>query len=167
MLKDKIQQDLKESLKQRDVLEASVIRMLNAAIKNKEIEKRTKLSKKQKSVSGTEIKDREEFMLDDLEIIDTVVSEIKKRKESIHAYEKGGRSDLADKEKAEIKILEKYMPPKLSEEELREIVKDVIKECGASGLKDFGRVMSSVMVRARGRAEGNIVSEMVKETLGS
>jgi len=144
----KIRKDFKVALKEKRILEVSVLRMLLASIKNKEIEKK----KKEKGLS-------------DEEIILILQSEIKKRKEAVGLYKKGERDELAEKEEREIKILEKYLPEQLSKEELRLKVKEIIEKLEAGGPQDFGRVMGVLMPEIKGRAGGSEVSKIVQDEL--
>ncbi|OGI16610.1 MAG: glutamyl-tRNA amidotransferase [Candidatus Moranbacteria bacterium RIFCSPHIGHO2_02_FULL_40_12b] len=147
-LKQKISADLKEAMKSGDVLRRECLRMLDAAIKNAEIEKRKK-----------------ESGLSDDEIIEVAKRLIKQRKESSEQYEKGNRPELAAKEKKEAEILSGYMPEQLSGDKVREIVKQVITETGASSKADTGRVMGQAMVKLKGQADGNVVKKIVEEEL--
>lgn len=149
MLK-KINKDLVTSLKNGNAVRVSALRLLIAAIKNKEIEKR----------SGG--KDPE---LTDNEIIELVGKEIKKRKEAAELYRKGGRTDLVAREEEETKELETYLPPQLSDEELTGIVKKAIDELKPSSAKDFGKIIGRVVKDARGRANSVRVSETIKSLL--
>lgn len=149
-LAEKIQKDFKVALKERRVLELSVLRMLITAIKNKEI----KNLKKDKGLSNQEI-------------VEVVSSEIKKRKEAIKGYKKGGRPDLAEKEEKEMKILTAYMPKQLSEDELRVKVKEVIAKLRAGSSQDLGRVIGALMGDVKGKAEGSRVKEIVEEELSN
>ena len=130
-------------------------------IKNKELEKRTKLSKEGKP---TEELEKLSGLSDD-EVISVVLGEIKKRKESIVQYENGGRKDLADKETAELAIIKKYAPEEMPEEELRAIIKKKIGETGEAATKDFGKIMGPVMAEVKGRADGNAVKRIIEEEL--
>lgn len=152
-LRDKIQQDLNRSIKKREELTSSVLRMILAAILNKEKEKRYKL------------KEEKDVYLTDEEIIEVIVSEAKKRKEAISEYKKGGRQDLSDKEEREAGILQKYLPEQLSEEDVRKLVEEALDETGAKEIKDMGKVMAVLMPRVKGRSDGNTVSGIVKEAL--
>lgn len=143
---EQIDQNLTKALKEKNEATVSVLRMLKSAIKNKEIEK------------GEELKEDE--------MAELVGKEAKKRKESLQAFEEGGRDDLAEKEKRELGILEEYLPEQLGEEEVRKIVKDTIGEVGASSIQDLGKVMGPVMEKVKGKSDGNIVSKIVKEELG-
>lgn len=137
--------DLNEAMKSGDRLKTSVIRLLSSVIKNREIEKRGEL--------------------DDQEIIQAVVASCKLRKEAIEQYVKGGRNDLAAKEEAELKLLESYLPPPFSPEELRQKVDEAILASSATSLKDMGKVMAWLMPEIAGRADGKVASQMVREAL--
>ena len=163
MFKDKIIQNLKIALKEKREIEVSVLRMLLAAILNKEKEKRYRLNKEKPDLAQEELE--KESQLTEEEITSIVSIEAKKRKEAIMAFEKGERKDLAEKEKKELDILKKYLPEQLSEEELYQTIKQVITETGVKEIKDMGKVMKEVMPRVVGRAQGNRVSEIVKELL--
>ena len=93
------------------------------------------------------------------------MSEAKKRKEAISEYEKGGREDLLEKEKAELEVLEKYLPEQLSEEEIKKIAKEIIEKVEAKSIKDMGKVMAEMMTRVKGKADGSVVNKIVKELL--
>lgn len=162
-LKRQIQEDLKAALKKKEEIKVSAIRMLNAAISNKEIEKRSKLSRQKPELKSEEL--AEQSILTDEETIETIVSESKKRKEAIAGFEKGGRADLVEKEKRELEILKKYLPEQLPEEEIRKIVKDIIQKTEAASIKDMGKVMAGLMPKVKGRADGFLVSKIVKESL--
>jgi len=162
-LKGKIQNNLKEAVKNREELKSSVLRLLLANIFNKEKEKRYKLSKQK---PGLEEKDLEkESQLLDEEVIEVISSEIKKRKESILEFEKGERQDLVEKETKEKEILEKYLPEQLSEEAIKKIVQETIEKVGAKEIKDMGKVMQELMPKVKGKTDGSIVSKIVKELL--
>lgn len=162
-LKIQIQEDLKSALKEKKEIEISVLRLLLAAISNREIEKRTKIWKKKPELSLEELKS--ESILTDEEILEIILAEGKKKKEAILLFEKGKREDLAEREKRELTILERYLPEQLSEEEIKKLVKEAIKKVGAKGLKDIGKVMQELMPKVKGRAEGSLVSRIVKELL--
>jgi len=144
-LYDDIVQDMTSSIKGKDTGRLAVLRGLKAAIKNKQVELRQEL--------------------DDNQIRGVISSEIKKRKEAIEVFNQGSRSDLADKEEAELEILSGYLPPQLSGEEIKEILVKVIEELSASGPKDLGRVMKSAMSRLAGRADGREVNQLARELL--
>ena len=152
MLKEKIQNDIKEAMKAKDELKLSVLRMLSSAVKNRELEKRAKSGKVEE--------------LSEEEVLASIRSEVNKRRDAIVEFEKGGRQDLADKESAELKILEAYLPQELSDEEVEKMVKEVISGLGEVTIRDFGRVMQEVMKRLKGQASGDRVSSAVKKALG-
>lgn len=151
-LKEKIQKEFKEAFKAGDEIKISVLKLLQSEIHNAEIAKRTKLGK--------------ESPLADEEIIDVVSREIKKRKDAIELYEKGGRPELAEKEKKEAKVLSAYLPEQISEQEIRELVRKAIEQTGAVSGKEMGKVMAVLMPQIKGRANNSLVSNIVKEMLG-
>ena len=141
----KIEADFKKIFKAKKEPELGVLRMLKTAIHNQEIEEKGKLN--------------------DEKITTVLRKEIKSRKEAVSDYKKGGRQELAEKEAAEIKVIEKYLPQMLSEEKVTEVIQAVIKETGAESEKDFGKVMGQVMGKLKGQADGNLVSQLVKKEL--
>jgi uncharacterized protein YqeY len=162
-LKEKIQEDLKEALKEKKEAEVLTLRMLNAAIVNKEKEKRYKTSKEKAELKEEELE--KESQLNDEEVFEAIYSEAKKRKEAIFEFGKGGREDLVKKEKKELEILEKYLPEQLSEEEIKKLVSEVIAKVGAKEMKDMGKVMVELLPKTKGKAEGGLVSRIIKEQL--
>ncbi len=154
MLKQQIQSDATTALKSGEALVSGTLRMLLAAIISKEKEKRYKMKLE---------KDAE---LTDEELIDVISSEIKKRKDAIILYEQGNRPELADKEKKEIKILQKYLPEQLSAEELKKLIEESINKVGAKEIKDIGKVMADLNPKIKGKADAGEVSKLVKEFLG-
>jgi len=138
---------MKTAMRDGDALKVSVIRLLRASIKNKEISKG-------KSNPLTE-----------QEILETVISATKQRKDSIELFTKGGRTDLVAKEQKELEILQTFLPQSLSMEELRAKAEAVIKELGASGPKDMGKVMKLLMPQVVGRVDGSAVGQVVKDLL--
>lgn len=160
-LQEKINKDLKQAQQERNELLLLVLRGLNAAIHNKEIEKRTKLSKEEKDIE----KLKEESKLTEEEIMDVLLGEAKKRREAIEEFKKGGRDDLVKKEEKELEILKKYLPGQMNEEEIKEEAKKVIEEVGAVGPQDTGKVMGALMPKLKGRAEGGVVSKIVSDLL--
>jgi len=144
-LLEQININLKEAMLAKKAEIVSVLRMLIAAIRNKEITLRKD--------GAAELSDEQ--------VLEVISSEVKKRRDSIEAYIQGGRQELADKESSEIKILEKYLPEQMSDEELEKVVKEVI----AAGDENFGKVMGQVMARVKGKADGGKVGEMVKKLL--
>lgn len=146
-MKEELMKALKEAMQNKDTLKKDTITMLRAAIL--QVEKDT-----QKELSETE-----------MGVI--VAKEIKKRQESIPDYEKGGREDLVEKLKKEIEILSVYVPEQLTEQEIIAIVDDAISAVGATGPKDMGRVMGAIKDKTAGRADGKLVSDIVKSKLAS
>lgn len=144
-LKDRLDQDLKAAMREKDPLRLGTIRMLKSAIKYREIE----LMKP----------------LDDAGIEAVVASEIKRRRDSVEQYRAGKREDLASKEEAEIGVLQGYLPQQLSAEEVAAKVDAAIAQSGAKGPKDMGAVMKLLMPEVQGRADGKVVSELVKQKL--
>ncbi len=149
MLLTRIKDDLKKAMQAKNKELAEVLRMLISALRNKEISLR----------KGDNVE------LSDEQIIEVVASEIKKRKDSIEAYSKAERVDLVKKEEEEIKILEKYLPKQLSEEEIEKIIKEVISSLGEVSPKDFGRIMGMIMPKLKGKADGAKVQEIVRKII--
>jgi uncharacterized protein len=145
-LRETIDADTKTALKSGAKDKVSTLRMLSAALKNKQIDKRRPLTEE--------------------EVIETVRSLIKQRKDSIEQFAKGGRQDLVDQETAEVKFLEVYLPQQLAKEEIESMVRDAIAQTGAQGAKDMGKVMKALIPALGGRADGKLVSELVKNALG-
>ena len=162
MLKQQLQKDLNESLKSGDQLKRLVLGMLMTAVKNKELVKRQQLSKSVSDASELE----KQSQLTDEEILETIASEVKKRKEAIEQFKTGGREELAQKEKSEMDILIAYLPEQMSEEDIRTEIQKTITELNASSVKDMGKVIGAVMAKLKGRADGGLVSKIAKELLG-
>lgn len=146
MLMEKMDSDLKRAIKEKDALRLSVLRLLKTAMSNKMIE----------------LKVNE---LNDGDIIALIKKDVKRHQDSIEQFKKGNRTDLVEKEEAELKILKSYLPKEASPEEIKEIVKKIIEETGASEKKDFGRVMKAAMEKLKGAADGKIVSSIINELL--
>lgn len=146
-MKEELLQDLKEAMKNKDTLRKDTITMLRAAILQVE-------------------KDSQKVLNYD-EICAIVAKEVKKRKESVKEYEDAGREDIADNLKKEIEILSKYLPEQLTEEEIRKMVEDAIVESGAASPRDMGKVMSILRPKTAGKADGKLVSDIVKEKLAN
>jgi uncharacterized protein YqeY len=146
-LKDRLVEDMKEAMKAKEEgkLRLSVIRMARAAIKNAEIDKRHELS--------------------DSEVIEVLAREVKQRRDSIPEFEKAGRPDLVQNLNLEIAILMDYLPQQMSEAEIREVAARVIQEVGAKDAKDLGRVMGKLVPLTKGKADGKLVNQIVKELL--
>ena len=154
MLLDQLQSDLRQAQLGRDEIRVSTLRLLLSEIKNGEIAK-----------GGPAGSGSPAGGLSDEDIVLVVQKEAKKRKEAAAAFRFGGREEAALKEEAELKILEGYLPSRLSNEELTKLVEDTINELGASSLADMGKVMGAVMGKVKGRADGGTVSSLVKEKL--
>ncbi len=146
-MKEELLQDLKEAMKNKETLRKDTITMLRAAILQVE-------------------KDSQKTLNDD-EICAIVAKEVKKRKESVKEYEDAGREDIAENLKKEIEILSKYLPEQLTEEEIRKMVEDAVKESGAASPRDMGKVMSILRPKTAGKADGKLVSDIVKERLAN
>jgi hypothetical protein len=164
-LKEQINQDLKEAVKKKEELPSMVLRMLSAVLLNKEKEKRYKISKNNPEIKEQELVEKSH--LTEEEIIEAVSSEVKKRMEAAVEYEKGNRLESAEKEKKEAEILKKYLPEQLSKEELEKLVAKAVQETGATSQKDMGKVMAALMPDVKGRADGSLISKIVKELLTS
>ena len=146
-LKQQIISDLTASMKAQNAPRTSTLRMVKAAVMNREIEKHGEL--------------------DDEEMMKLLRSLVKQRRDSVEQYEKGGRQELADKEKTEIEVIEAYLPQSASREEIEAAVAAAISETGASSMKDMGRVMKVVQAALAGKnADGRTVSEIVKAKFG-
>jgi uncharacterized protein len=146
-LKDKLQNDLTEAIRARDEVRSITIRMVLTAIKNEE-------------VSGKEVRE-----LSDAEVITVLSREAKKRREAAEAFEQAGAKDRADMEKAEGVVIAEYLPVQLSESEIKEMINAAIEETGATGPQQMGLVMKSIQPKIAGRADGGVVSSLVKAAL--
>lgn len=145
-LEERIDAELKEALKAKDGICVSTLRMLKAGMHNLAIDKRVE-------------------KLEDKDVISIVAKQIKQHHDSIEGFEKGNRQDLVDKEKAELAILEVYMPKQLSADELKALIKTMIEKVDAKGRADMGKVMKAVMEEAKGQVDGKLVSQLVSEEL--
>ncbi|MFA4829873.1 MAG: GatB/YqeY domain-containing protein [Thermodesulfovibrionales bacterium] len=143
----KINEDLITSMKSKNELETTTLRMIKSAVKNAEIAKRGKGDLTEDDIMG---------------VLSTMV---KQRKESAEQYEKANRKDLADKENTEISIIQEYLPKQLTPEELCEIIKATIQETGVVGMKEIGKLMKELMPKVKGKADGKLVNQMIKEIL--
>lgn len=163
MLKQKIQNSTNEALKAGDQFLVGTLRLLLASIITKEKEKRYKISKEKPDIKEDILSKESE--LTDEQVIEIISSEIKKRNDAIVLYEKGNRPELADKERKEIDVLKKYLPEQLSEQEIKNIVKDALTKTGAKEMKDMGKVMAEISPKIKGKADAGSVSKIVKESL--
>ncbi|KKU94141.1 MAG: hypothetical protein UY26_C0003G0292 [Candidatus Jorgensenbacteria bacterium GW2011_GWA1_48_13] len=152
MLKETLNKDLIVALKSGDKEKTGTLRLVLSALHNLEIEKRGKTGK--------------DVALTDEDVLDVLKRESRKRKEAIELYQKGGRADLAGKEEAELGIIKNYLPPEMSEEEVKKIIFEVVARVKPVGPSDFGRVMGEVMKVLKGKAEAGLVSKILKEALG-
>ncbi len=163
MLKQDIKNASTGALKSGDEFSLSVLRMLLASISTREKDKRYKISKTKPDIKEEDLVKESE--LSDEEVIETVTSEIKKRKDAIALYEQGNRQELADKEKKEIEVLKKYLPEQLSEGEVKKLIEDAINKTGAKEMKDMGKVMAELNPKVKGKADSGEVSKIVKSLL--
>ena len=144
-LKEKLLSDMKEAMKSKDSLKLGTVRSVISAVKNREIDLRKDLGEE--------------------EILAIVSREVKKRKEAANLYEKGKRPELQEKEIQEMKILQTYLPEQVSEEDLRERIQEVIAETGAESMKDFGKIMKTLVPEFKGKADNALIKELTNEYL--
>jgi uncharacterized protein len=145
-LQEKIQSDIADAMRTKDTLKLGVLRMMKTAVKNREVEKMK--------------------ALDEPEVLTVFNTLVKQRKDSIDQFRKGGREELAQKEEAEIKVIESYLPAAASDEDIRRAIEEAIQETGAASMKDMGKVMKATQARLSGKTvDGARVSQMVKEKL--
>jgi|SRR3989344_5923026 len=163
MLKQQIQNDVKDAMKQGNQQVVGVLRMAVSSINAKEKEKRYKLSKEDSEAKEEEL--LQASQLTDDEVIGVLSSEIKKRKDAIVLYQQGNRPELARQEQDEITILQKYLPEQLSPEELKKLVGASITKTGASQMKDMGKIMADLMPKTKGKADNSEISKIIKELL--
>ncbi len=162
-LKQKIKDDVLQSLKEKQSNISLVLRMALSSINSKEKEKRYKASKENPNLGEEDLIKKSE--LEDAEIIDVLSSEIKKRRDAIVLYQKGNRQELADKENKEIEILQKYLPEQLSYDELRKLIEESINKTSAREIKDMGKIMADLMPKVKGKADNLEISKVIKELL--
>jgi len=148
MLKKKIEDDLKGAMRSGEALKVSVLRMVLASIANREIEVLKK-----------------DVGLSDEESLDVLSKELKKRKDAAGEFRRGGREETALKEESEAKIISSYLPPEISDDDLKRVVEESVREAGAEGPGDFGKVMKTAMAVLKGKASGDRVSDAVKKAL--
>ncbi|WP_352404898.1 GatB/YqeY domain-containing protein [Sporanaerobacter acetigenes] len=144
-LKEKLMEDMKSSMKNKDTLRKNTITMVRANIKQREVDERVELT--------------------DEDIIDIIAKQVKEKRDVIQDFEKGGREDLVEQTKKEMEILLEYLPKQLTEEEVEEIVKETIKEVDAKSIKDIGLIMKSVMPKIKGKADGSMVNSIARKYL--
>ena len=145
--KEKVEQEMILAAKAKNKLRLSAIRMLKSGLHNREIDLKRELS--------------------DTEFLQLLSSMVKQRKDSIEQFEKGGRTDLVEKEQAELKVIEEFLPSQLSEADLDAAIAEAIREVGAQGVRDMGKVMKVLMPKVTGKADGKIVGEKVKARLSA
>jgi len=146
-LKAKLQADLKTAMKEKDAFKRDVIRFVMSAIKQIEVDERKELS--------------------DADIEAILVKQIKQRNDAIDQFKDGGRDDLVEKNEKELEILRSYLPEPMSDDEVREILKEIIAETGAEGMKDMGKVMGAAKAKIGSRAEGRVINQIAKELLNA
>ncbi len=146
MLVQKITDDYKQAMKDRNALKSSTLSFLRAQIKNFQIQQKND-------------------QVNDADVLSLIKRQVKQRVDSIDQFEKGGRNDLVEKEKAELRILKSYLPEEFTDEELENIVREAISESLASSIKDMGKAMKHAVMKAAGRADGKRISECVKGML--
>lgn len=148
MLKQKLKEELKQSMLARNELKTSVLRMLLSSLNYYEI---------QKGGAGYEATDED--------VLSVIQKEVKQRRDSIEEYNKAARPELADKETKELEILKAYLPQQMPEDQIREIVKATISEIGATSPADMGKIMGALMPKVKGKADGGLVNKIVREEL--
>ncbi len=146
-MREQVTKDMATAMKAGEKDKLSTLRMLLSAVKYKEVDAKHQLS--------------------DEEVIAVVSTLLKQRQDSVEQFKLGGREDLVEKESREIEFLRAYLPPQLSQEEVREIIKKAAAETGAQGQKDMGKLMKVVMPQVKGKADGKLVNDIVKEVLGA
>jgi uncharacterized protein YqeY len=145
-LKDKLMNDLKSAMKDKDIVRKNVVQLIRSGVL--QIEKDNKVT------------------LDDDGVLDVIAKQLKQRRDSLPEYEKSGRDDLIAQLKREMELLMEYLPAQLTHEELTAIVKNAVEKTGASSVKDMGKVMAAVMPETKGRADGKEINKIVRELLG-
>lgn len=150
MNKQKLQEELKQSMLSKNELKTSVLRMLLSAINYYEI---------QKGGAG--------YQASEEDVLSVVQSQVKQRRDSIEQFKNAGRQELADKEQKELEMLGAYLPAQMNEEEVKKLVKEAISQTGSTSIQDMGKVMGALMPKTKGRADGGLVSKLVRESLSS
>jgi len=145
--KEKVNQEMIRAAKEKAGLRLSTLRMLKSGLHNREIDLKRELT--------------------EAEFLQLLSSMVKQRRDSIEQFEKGGRSDLVEKEKAELKVIEEFLPSQLSEADLDAAIAEAIREVGATGIRDMGKVMKVLMPKVTGRADGKVVGDKVKARLSA
>jgi uncharacterized protein YqeY len=145
-LRERLSEEMKNAMKARDDLRLSTIRLIRSAVKNRDIDLKRELNEQ--------------------EIVELIASLGKQRRESIRMFGEAGRQDLVEKEEKELVVLLEFLPQQLGREEVAALVEKIIAECGAQGARDMGKVMKALMPHVAGRADGKLVSDLVREKLG-
>ena len=144
-LKDKLMEEFKSSMRNKDTIRKNTVTMVRAAIKQREVDERIELG--------------------DEEVLEIISKQLKEKKMAIEEFRRGNRQDLVDLTEAEMSILLEYLPKQLSEEEVEQIVRETIDEIGATSLKEIGIIMKTVMPKVKGRADGNMINQAVRKIL--
>jgi len=166
-LKERLMEDLKRAMREGDEARKSTIRLVRAAVANAEKAKRSALVEEKGGdldQLALELKESD-FALDDQEILEVIAKEAKRRREAVAEYQKAGRQDLAAKEEAELQILMEYLPRQMSPEEIEAAAREMIAQVGATDMAQMGQVMRPLMAKLKGRADGRLVSEIVRRLL--
>lgn len=148
LLEKQIDKDYIDAMKAKDTVRSSALSYLRAMVKQVKVDQRLEV-------------------LDDAGVTTVIKKQIKQRQDSIEQFEKGGRADLAAKEKNEVELMKKYLPAEMSTEEVKGLIDEAVKESGATSMKDMGNVMKAVRDKVAGRADGKLVSDLVKEKLSA
>lgn len=156
----KLNEDLKQSMREKNEIKTSTIRLLISAVRYAQMKKQDTEFNKHPDA------DLKQITMTDADILGVVAKEINQREDSIAAYKAGNRQDLVDKETAEMKILQSYMPQQMSREEIVAEAKKMVAEVGAKGPTDKGKVMGKLVAQLKGKADGRIINEVVTEILG-
>ncbi|MBM3941649.1 MAG: GatB/YqeY domain-containing protein [SAR202 cluster bacterium] len=160
-LRDRLETDIRDAMRSRNQQRLSALRFLKNSLQMAELTQQKALFDK-----GT-LKEGATFQMDDAGFVDVVTKQVKERRESIRMFQQGNRADLVAKESAELAVLEEYLPAQMGQEELRRLVQSVIKEVGATSLREKGKVMGKLMPQVRGKADGSQVNALVEELLGA
>ncbi len=168
MLKKKLQEELKQSMLARDVLKTSVLRLLLSAINYYEIQKGTELWKRASSpASEADRRGRAGYEATDEDVLQVIQKEAKQRRDSIEEFKKANRPELVEKETKELEMLQVYLPQQMGEVEIKTLVKEAINQTSAKTIAEIGKVMGALMPKVKGKADGGMVSKIVREFLSS
>lgn len=168
MLKKDLQNELKQSMLAKDELKTSVLRLLLSAINYYEIQKGTELWQRASSpASEADRRGGAGYQASDEDVVAVIQKEAKQRKDSIEQFSNAGRKELAQKEEKELEMLQKYLPEQMDGEEIKKLVQQAISQTGATSVAEIGKVMGALMPKVKGKADGNLVSKIVREELVS